>query len=84
MNPEHRFKEKVGPIFGPLASITEGKSYTKRRLVQLRAHYLEWRGVSGTHEEGCDAITVSRQDPSLNEEDSTYPYFYCVPICMPS
>ena len=61
--------EELHP-FGPMREVlTEGETYSRVHLLQLRAFSSTQGGISGTIDHGCSAIVVSRQSRYLHEFD---------------
>lgn len=60
------------PIFGHICHLQEGSIYTRRQLLELRAHRGQQRGVSGKKDSGCDAIIISGKLPGKDNFKNFY------------
>jgi len=71
ISPPKQVKKQPAIYFGhPSSGVVEGKrGYTKKYLIDTRAHVQDKKNVNGNLRDGCDSLLVESQDPLLRESD---------------
>ena len=62
--------------FGAIPDLLQGKNYSRKELLTLKAHQTDRRGVSGNAGVGADSIIVKNVNPSNGEADCGDHIFY--------